>query len=103
MRVPVLDIRLTVWLPADTRARTGDNIHTAQHIARECGILYDMGPNHPEHVAMEGPVFREMLKVCVVAVQMGEGRRRACVRILLSGGPAVVCRRRYVCSCAYEA
>ncbi|KAG2453047.1 hypothetical protein HYH02_002382 [Chlamydomonas schloesseri] len=44
------------------RMVTGDNIHTAQHIARECGILYNMGPGHPEHVAMEGPVFREMLK-----------------------------------------
>ncbi|KAG2490086.1 hypothetical protein HYH03_011392 [Edaphochlamys debaryana] len=44
------------------RMVTGDNIHTAQHIARECGILYDMGPGEPEHVAMEGPVFREMLK-----------------------------------------
>ncbi|GLI62465.1 hypothetical protein VaNZ11_005095 [Volvox africanus] len=44
------------------RMVTGDNIHTARHIARECGILYDMGPNKPEPVAMEGPVFREMLK-----------------------------------------
>ena len=31
---------------------TGDNIHTAKHIARECGI-YD---EHGE--AMEGPEFR---------------------------------------------
>ncbi|PNH10333.1 Calcium-transporting ATPase PAT1 [Tetrabaena socialis] len=44
------------------RMVTGDNIHTAQHIARECGILYDMGPGKPEHVAMEGPTFRELLK-----------------------------------------
>lgn len=44
------------------RMVTGDNIHTAQHIARECGILYDDG------LAMEGPVFRntpreEMMKL----------------------------------------
>ncbi len=44
------------------RMVTGDNIHTARHIARECGILYDMGPDKPEPIAMEGPVFREMIK-----------------------------------------
>lgn len=32
----------------------GDNIHTAQHIARECGILTD------DCIAMEGPTFRAM-------------------------------------------
>lgn len=32
----------------------GDNIHTAKHIARECGILTDEG------LAMEGPDFRRM-------------------------------------------
>lgn len=31
---------------------TGDNIHTAKHIARECGILSEGG------LAMEGPEFR---------------------------------------------
>ncbi|GLC40623.1 hypothetical protein PLESTM_001094100 [Pleodorina starrii] len=36
------------------RMVTGDNIHTAQHIARECGILTD------DCVAMEGPTFRAM-------------------------------------------
>ena len=36
------------------RMVTGDNVHTAQHIARECGILTETG------VALEGPVFREM-------------------------------------------
>lgn len=43
------------------RMVTGDNIHTAQHIARECGILDDDG------FAIEGPDFRavpreEMMK-----------------------------------------
>ena len=43
------------------RMVTGDNIHTAQHIARECGILTDDG------FAIEGPEFRatpreEMIK-----------------------------------------
>jgi Ca2+-transporting ATPase len=36
------------------RMVTGDNIHTARHIARECGILTDGG------LAMEGPEFRKM-------------------------------------------
>ncbi|PKE66759.1 hypothetical protein CW663_11605, partial [Macrococcoides caseolyticum] len=33
---------------------TGDNVHTACHIARECGILTEGG------VALEGPEFRRM-------------------------------------------
>ncbi|KAG2500891.1 hypothetical protein HYH03_001650 [Edaphochlamys debaryana] len=36
------------------RMVTGDNIHTAQHIARECGILTE------DCVALEGPDFRKM-------------------------------------------
>ena len=36
------------------RMVTGDNVHTAKHIARECGILSDTG------IAMEGPIFRSM-------------------------------------------
>lgn len=36
------------------RMVTGDNIHTAKHIARECGILTEDG------IALEGPVFRAM-------------------------------------------
>ena len=36
------------------RMVTGDNIHTAKHIARECGILTDDG------LALEGPEFRKM-------------------------------------------
>jgi Ca2+-transporting ATPase len=36
------------------RMVTGDNIHTARHIARECGILTESG------VALEGPNFRNM-------------------------------------------
>lgn len=32
----------------------GDNIHTARHIARECGILTEGG------IALEGPDFRKM-------------------------------------------
>lgn len=36
------------------RMVTGDNIHTARHIARECGILTEGG------VALEGPNFRHM-------------------------------------------
>ncbi|KAK9867201.1 hypothetical protein WJX84_002696, partial [Apatococcus fuscideae] len=36
------------------RMVTGDNLHTAQHIARECGIMFGDG------TAMEGPTFRSM-------------------------------------------
>ena len=36
------------------RMVTGDNVHTAQHIARECGILTEGG------LALEGPNFRSM-------------------------------------------
>ena len=36
------------------RMVTGDNIHTAKHIARECGILTEDG------LALEGPEFRKM-------------------------------------------
>lgn len=36
------------------RMVTGDNIHTARHIARDCGILTEGG------LAMEGPDFRKM-------------------------------------------
>jgi haloacid dehalogenase-like hydrolase len=39
------------------RMVTGDNIHTAQHIARECGILTDTG------FAIEGPDFRNTPRV----------------------------------------
>ena len=36
------------------RMVTGDNVHTASHIARECGILMEGG------LALEGPTFRGM-------------------------------------------
>ena len=36
------------------RMVTGDNIHTARHIARECGIFTDGG------IALEGPTFRAL-------------------------------------------
>jgi Ca2+-transporting ATPase len=36
------------------RMVTGDNIHTARHIAKDCGILTDEG------IALEGPTFRNM-------------------------------------------
>ena len=44
------------------RMVTGDNIHTAQCIARECGILT------PEGMALEGPVFRQMPEEELIAV-----------------------------------
>jgi len=45
------------------RMVTGDNIHTARHIARECGIL----PPNTDFMAMEGPTFRNMDKEELVA------------------------------------
>ena len=44
------------------RMVTGDNIHTAQHIARECGILTEGGQ------ALEGPVFRAMPEEEILAL-----------------------------------
>ncbi len=43
------------------RMVTGDNIHTARHIARECGILTEGG------VAIEGPQLRAMTPLELVA------------------------------------
>ena len=42
------------------RMVTGDNVHTARHIARECGILTD-------GTSMEGPVFRSMPEEDLIA------------------------------------
>jgi Ca2+-transporting ATPase len=53
---------------------TGDNIHTAKHIARECGIL----PEGSDYIALEGPVFRRMseeeLKEMLPRMRVSEGR-----------------------------
>jgi P-type Ca2+ transporter type 2C len=42
------------------RMVTGDNIHTARHIAKECGILTDNVPGGGAGLALEGPEFRRM-------------------------------------------
>ena len=44
------------------RMVTGDNVHTAKNIARECGILT------PGGLALEGPTFRRMPEEEVVAL-----------------------------------
>lgn len=62
------------------RMVTGDNIHTARHIAHECGILTEGG------VALEGPNFRNMpahelipiLPKLQVRDQSGEGLCTLC-------------------------
>ncbi|GAX78129.1 hypothetical protein CEUSTIGMA_g5571.t1 [Chlamydomonas eustigma] len=46
------------------RMVTGDNIHTAIHIARECGIL-----THDDQIALEGPVFRQMYEEQLLELQ----------------------------------
>ena len=43
------------------RMVTGDNIHTARHIARECGILTEGGRS------IEGPDFRKMSEAELMA------------------------------------
>jgi hypothetical protein len=52
----------------NVRMVTGDNIHTARHIARDCGIYTDGG------VALEGPAFR-----CVDCVVWLRVLHRVCV------------------------
>jgi len=47
------------------RMVTGDNIHTARHIARECGILPE---NRSEYTAMEGPAFRALSEADMLAM-----------------------------------
>lgn len=72
------------------RMVTGDNTYTAQHIARECGILNDDG------IALEGPDFRnrsdEELKEVLPSVQvrhcLGEYNVRAECRLWRLGASA---------------
>ena len=58
------------------RMVTGDNVHTAKHIARECGILTEGGR------AVEGPVFRSMPEEDLIPMlpklQVGPACPRAC-------------------------
>ena len=49
-------------LHSQVRMVTGDNIHTAKHIAAECGILTEGG------LAMEGPDFRAMPEDDLIAL-----------------------------------
>ena len=53
------------------RMVTGDNVHTAKHIARECGVLTEGGR------AIEGPVFRSMPEEDIIPMlpklQVGPG------------------------------
>ena len=44
------------------RMVTGDNVHTASHIARECGIMMEGG------LALEGPTFRKMTEEEVIPI-----------------------------------
>ena len=92
------------------RMVTGDNIHTARHIAGECGILA------PGGVALEGPDFRKMteeqLMPLLPRVQV-RGVCRVCVRVraclcacvcAIAGGRADAMRdRRHqgVCACVH--
>ena len=81
------------------RMVTGDNVHTAQHIARECGILTEGG------LALEGPKFRTMpeselikllprLQVLVTIskaeAMMHNTMHQRCNRDTDSGGGAIV-------------
>ena len=69
MRAEVPDaVRVCKRAGITVRMVTGDNTYTAQHIARECGILSEGG------VALEGPDFRnrsdEELKELLPSVQV---------------------------------
>jgi magnesium-transporting ATPase (P-type) len=61
---------LEIWVPSTVPPTNfalyfkGDNIHTAVHIARECGIL-----THDDQVALEGPVFRRMYEEQLLQLQ----------------------------------
>jgi Ca2+-transporting ATPase len=59
------------------RMVTGDNVHTAKHIARECGILTDDG------IALEGSVFRCMPEAELIPMlpllQVGNGDHCPCM------------------------
>jgi hypothetical protein len=80
------------------RMVTGDNIHTARHIARDCGILTDEG------IALEGPNFRNMpahdllpllpkLQVCVLLFPMaGMAVSSSCV-VTSQGQGSVLCQQ----------
>ena len=92
------------------RMVTGDNVHTAECIARDCGILTDGG------LAMEGPIFRSMpeaqllpllprLQVCPHHLLRSHLRNSTCC---VKNGPCIGCclcpagllsRIRLVCIC----
>jgi Ca2+-transporting ATPase len=56
-------VRLCREAGINVRMVTGDNLHTAMAIARECGILIDDGE------AIEGPEFRKLLSTDPVAMK----------------------------------
>lgn len=70
---------------------TGDNIHTAKHIAKECGILHEGG------LAMEGPDFRakseeelmELLPLLQVLARSSPADKLVLVRTLKKMGDIV--------------
>lgn len=71
------------------RMVTGDNIHTARHIARECGILYD-----DDHMAMEGPDFRRMHAEQFLELQEMLPRLRVLARSSPEGESPAACVQR---------
>ena len=81
--------------PRDCLVLAGDNIHTAMHIARECGILTE-----DAHVALEGPAFRlmfeerplelkDMLPRLRVLARSSPEDKLTLVRLLKEGGDVV--------------
>ncbi len=53
---------LSLAQTVDGMLSAGDNIHTARHIARECGILTEGG------IALEGPTFRNMAAADLIPI-----------------------------------
>jgi Ca2+-transporting ATPase len=56
-------VRLCREAGIKVRMVTGDNLHTAMAIARECGILID------DRETIEGPEFRKLLSMNPVAME----------------------------------
>lgn len=68
------------------RMVTGDNVHTAKHVARECGILTEGGR------VIEGPVFRSMPGEDLIPMLPKLQVRPACPVL------AQPFQRRYICN-----
>lgn len=97
-------VRTCVRAGIRVRMVTGDNIHTAQHIARDCGILDESTGGF----AMEGPEFRntprdEMMKrlpQLQVRYPLSWGPSAMLTLLVCSSGPGTHVHVKLRCICA---